>query len=56
MGTGLTNVLILFVLGFVVGYVVTRRRPQATRVQAGLLLGAILFVTPFAASQLPWRF
>ena len=52
MGTGLTNVLMLFVVGFVVGYVATRERSQPIRVQAGLLLGVILFVTPFTVSQL----
>jgi hypothetical protein len=52
MGSGLTNVLILFVVGFVVGYVVTRKRPQATRVQAGLVLGSVLFVTPVAVAQI----
>lgn len=52
MGSGLTNVLILFVVGFVVGYVVvTRKRPQAIRVQAGLLL-----VTPVAVAQLAESF
>ena len=50
MPTGLTNVLILFAVGFVVGYVVTRKRPQATRVQAGVLLGFVLFVTPTVVS------
>ena len=52
MGSGLTNVLILFVVGFVVGYVVTRERRQATRVQAGLLLGSVPFVTPVAVAQI----
>ena len=51
-GSGLTNVLLPFVVGFVVGYVVTRERRQATRVQAGRLFGFVLFITPVAVAQL----
>jgi uncharacterized protein YqgC (DUF456 family) len=51
-GSGLTNVLLPFVVGFVVGYVVTRERRQATRIQAGRLLGFVLFITPVAVAQL----
>jgi len=53
MGSGLTNVLLLFVVGFVVGYVVTRTRPQAIRVQAGLLLGFVLFVRACTGTRRP---
>jgi len=56
METGLSNVLMLFAVGFVVGYVVTRTRRQAIRVQAGLLLGFVLFVTPVTAALLAESF
>ena len=52
MGSGFANVLLLIVVGFVVGYVATRDRKQAIRVQAGLLLGFVLFVTPVTVAQL----
>jgi len=52
MGTGLANVLMLFVFGFVVGYLVTRDRRQAIRVQAGMLLGFVLFIPPLTVTQI----
>ena len=43
--------IVLFVIGFVDGYVVTREREQDTRIQSGMLLGLVLSITPLAVSQ-----
>jgi hypothetical protein len=51
VATGLTPLVVLFVVGLVFGYVVTIERTLATRVQSGMLLGLVLLITPLVVSQ-----